>query len=257
MPHLGFPQGGLGTTTANFWRRIVSPNNDRVWDNCCSDIMLAIIQAVDARTGRFKGHLQVQFRGMTPFACQQYRCNRCNRTRAEITANAVALPPPPLGGNAPRARRGSLLAGTQCPRCRRRGTMIADGPPDTSWTKLWLAALGMEMGGVFLFHDMRPEGWTHEIGHNRHMEHSQAQGGQAARPAGFKNAQHDTRRNTNLIVAGGRPRAHNRDWDRNCIMSYTQDGATQRRFFCGKCLLKLRGWGVERIRNPASGIQDP
>jgi len=47
-------------------------------------------------------------------------------------------------------------------------------------------------------------------------------------------------------------------WDRDCIMSYVNtDAGDDRGYFCGKCLLKLRGWKVEGIADPAGNVAGP
>ena len=253
QPHLGFKQGGLGTTTSNFFKRVIAPAHKTVWYKLCYDLMLVLIQAVERLTGRFKGHLQVQFRSAGRVNMQQYKCSRCGRKRTEIINNTT--PFPATGGTPPRPRWNRLLLGTQCPRCRRRGKMQTDGA-SVYYDNLNLAAIGLPMGGVFLYEDLVPMFWAHEIGHNRHLEHSQAQFGNSGKPGGYKNAQHDSARNSGITIVGGKPRRHNRCWDRRCVMGYSEESKTKRNFFCGKCLLKLRGWAVERIRNPGGGVKD-
>jgi hypothetical protein len=102
-----------------------------------------------------------------------------------------------------------------------------------------LPAVGAALGGSWIFTETKPEAtWAHEIGHHKHLEH-------AASGPGAKVAQHDSAANAN-VTNPPETVALKRNWDRCCIMSYTSDdGANDRLYFCGRCILKLRGWKVE------------
>lgn len=102
-----------------------------------------------------------------------------------------------------------------------------------------LPAVGAALGGSWIFTETKPEPtWAHEIGHHKHLEH-------AASGPGAKADQHDSSANAN-VTNPPEATALKRNWDRCCIMSYTSDdGANDRLYFCGRCILKLRGWKVE------------
>jgi hypothetical protein len=121
------------------------------------------------------------------------------------------------------------------------------GPRD----QLELPSWGGALGGLFL--DTGEEArtyWAHEVAHHKHLEHA---GDVIAVPA-----QHDTRLNTVSATVKGDTDVNSRNWDRVCIMSYVNtDAGDDAGYFCGKCLLKLRGWKVEGLPNPASGDSGP
>jgi hypothetical protein len=102
-----------------------------------------------------------------------------------------------------------------------------------------LPAVGAALGGSWIFTETKPEPtWAHEIGHHKHLEH-------AASGPGAKADQHDSEANPN-VTDPPETVALKRNWDRCCIMSYTSDdSANDRLYFCGRCILKLRGWKVE------------
>lgn len=102
-----------------------------------------------------------------------------------------------------------------------------------------LPAVGAALGGSWIFTETKPEPtWAHEIGHHKHLEH-------AASGPGAKVDQHDSSANAN-VTNPPETVALKKNWDRCCIMSYTHDdGANDRLYFCGRCILKLRGWKVE------------
>jgi hypothetical protein len=174
-----------------------------------------------------------------------YTCDVCGRTRTanETTANAGS------GAN--------VACGQPCPR---RGVMTADpgskkprfvaGPIN----KLSLPSWGGPLGGLFLDFEVDPRSyWAHEVGHHKHMEH----GADVIQVP----AQHD--RATNLVdnAVTNDPDADSQKWDRTCIMGYIcQDDDNTKPdagYFCGKCLLKLRGWKVEGLADPAGNVAGP
>ncbi|MBS1855727.1 MAG: peptidoglycan-binding protein [Acidobacteria bacterium] len=212
-----------------------------------------------ACTQRCAGTLQVQ--SMSPVAGQPnrsrvvYACGVCARTRTFTEATATA---------------GAAHLGQACGRnCTGhfRGdaaTHVANtivGPMD----HLNFPAIGEPLASLWLMTDGGPRTfWTHEVGHHKHLEH--------AGDVIVKATQHDHTRNT--VDAGlNPPNSVPTDaarWDRTCIMSYanTESGADAA-YFCGKCILKLRGWKIEgsgaaagpnsgdKISDPAAGVTGP
>ena len=74
-----------------------------------------------------------------------------------------------------------------------------------------------------------------------------------------KPAQHDRAANTVDATVQAATDVNAQKWDRACIMSYvsTETGADMA-YFCGKCVLKMRGWIVESgIADPAGGEAGP
>lgn len=132
----------------------------------------------------------------------------------------------PCGGNAPPALN-------QISSAKIIQRMARDGLP--------LPANGAALGAAFVFPGKNPLNWAHELGHHRHFEH-------AASAPGAKPKQHDSRDNPNHSALHGAT-ADEKRWDRCCIMSYSEKG-----FFCGKCVLKNRGWKVENLDMPAEKV---
>lgn len=97
-----------------------------------------------------------------------------------------------------------------------------------------LAAVGSALGASFVFEGNDHLTWAHEMGHHRHMEH-------AAGAPGEKVKQHDSVVNPHLAGQGDLKPEEKR-WDHGCIMGYVKE-----MFFCGKCVLKNRGWMVEDL----------
>ena len=115
--------------------------------------------------------------------------------------------------------------------------------------------IGDAGGGTWLCNTFDAWEWTHEVGHHRHLEHA------AKAPVGDRHTEkdrlHDSQRNTGVNwSAAGVPDVLNRRWDRCCIMSYVDSstgyddpsgGGVDHTYFCGKCVLRNRGWKVEQI----------
>jgi hypothetical protein len=120
--------------------------------------------------------------------------------------------------------------------------------------KLSLPSWGGPLGGLFV--DDRVDArsyWAHEIGHHKHLEH--------AADVIANVAQHDRATNTvdNAVTTAANVKS--RKWDRACIMGYVcQDDDNTKPdagYFCGKCLLKLRGWKIQGLADPAGNLAGP
>jgi hypothetical protein len=86
--------------------------------------------------------------------------------------------------------------------------------------------------------------WAHEVAHHKHFEH----GGDVIQVP----AQHDRAANTVDATVQADPDVDSQKWDRACVMSYKSvETGLDRAYFCGKCILKMRGWKIE------TGIADP
>lgn len=171
-----------------------------------------------------------------------YSCNKCNRSTSRVEASAAV----------------GAFAGTACGQvCPRHGAMRA-----VSSTKrvqkiagpmkdLSLPSWGGPLGGLFLDTKEGPRTyWAHEIGHHKILEHA---GDVIIHPN-----QHDQAANTVDATVQSYSDPKGRLWDRDCIMSYinTETG-DDRAYFCGKCLLKLRGWKIEGLADPPGNQTGP
>jgi hypothetical protein len=171
-----------------------------------------------------------------------YTCDNCGRTTSAVEAPASVGTGAGIACGRPCPRHGTLqpVAGS------RTNQEIAGPRPDLS-----LPSWGGPLGGLFLDTKEGPRTyWSHEIGHHKHLEHA---GDVIENPA-----QHD--RATNRVDRAVRrdPDVNSQKWDRDCIMSYvnTEAGPDQA-YFCGKCLLKLRGWKVEGLADPSGRLAGP
>jgi hypothetical protein len=122
-------------------------------------------------------------------------------------------------------------------------------------------SLGAPLGTALV---IRPNAdtWAHELGHCRFLEH-------AANAPGDQPTQHDHENNTTFVWTGaggiGENDVKNRCWDRACLMSYapnqtTYDQARDRRYMCGRCAFKTRGWrlgGAQPVNNPPGATPGP
>jgi hypothetical protein len=103
------------------------------------------------------------------------------------------------------------------------------------------------------------------VGHHKHLEH-------CAGAPGASLTQHDTAANTKdpALNPPNKIPAVEAKWDRDCVMSYVNsESGDDAAYFCGKCILKLRGWKVEgsggaagpnsgdQLTNPAPDVSGP
>jgi hypothetical protein len=117
--------------------------------------------------------------------------------------------------------------------------------------------------------------WTHEAGHHRHLEHAAvAPGAVAAQHDVTRNPHFDAKHNTAVAAVDSdgslsaaekltkkNALATQAGWDIHCIMNgYGDPHDNQSRsidFYCGKCILKNRGWKVQSITDsPAGNVKD-
>lgn len=176
----------------------------------------------------------------------QYKCNVCNKTRDVVEP----------------ANNTGTSTGVICAKpCR--GTFQPISPVRTheigEYTDMMgFPAAGESMGGLWLFctYGRGVSTWGHEIAHHKHLAHAPGGGG-------YVPAQHDAAVST-LPPLNGFPAGKN-GWDRVCLMGYVRTGAgatdVDRGYFCGKCILKLRGWIVEtggvHTNCPAGNVTGP
>ena len=179
-----------------------------------------------------------------------YTCDNCART---VT---VAETP------ATRGSRDGTACGLVCPR---GGTMQAVPGTRTAreiirpTNNLSLDSIGAPLGGLFVDTvEQARTFWAHEVGHHKHLEHAGDKIGHATNAA-----QHDRASNSVDPNVAADPDPNSQKWDRDCLMSYVNtdaidaSGVDDRGYFCGKCLLKLRGWKVEGIADPAGNVGGP
>jgi hypothetical protein len=176
----------------------------------------------------------------------EYKCSTCNRTISVLEPS-----------NATGARAGQVC-NDPCPGTFQQSSPVRTNEIGEHTDMMGLPAAGESMGGLWLFctYGRGVSTWAHEIAHHKHLEHGPGGGG-------YDPAQHDSVTGTaaplNTFTAG------KNGWDRVCMMGYLRAGANvadlDRGYFCGKCILKLRGWIVEtggvNNNSPAGNVTGP
>ena len=168
-----------------------------------------------------------------------YGCGTCRRQTVISETTSTK-------GNRAGAVCGAACAGHMRGNAATRTNQNIIGPQ----RNLNLPAVGEPLGALWLMTTGGPRTfWAHEVGHHKHLEHA---GDVIARPK-----QHDHTSNTVDPAVQAAPVGSDM-WDRVCIMSYINtEAGPDAAYFCGKCILKLRGWKVEGLADPASGVTGP
>jgi hypothetical protein len=173
-----------------------------------------------------------------------YQCNSCGQKYKATERNQ--------GGR----------AGTNCARtCAGQMTREPDSRSASSIQPGALVYLNTPdkadpLGAIWFNLDATQDFTAHEVGHTKQLEH-------AGKAPGGKTTQHDSTRNAVDPDWQSNPpqKAGDGQWDYTCLMSYTYNllsGDLNSGYFCGKCILKLRGWKVESgLPSPAPGLADP
>lgn len=150
-------------------------------------------------------------------------------------------------------RGGIIIHGRWIPPVRATHRRLwGHGPDgDTEDFEMGLMCIGLTRGVVVLSHAMFPDYQdrfivTHEMGHSRFLNHHET--GSHPQP--------------NLINPASDTPTHHDLRDHNCTMCYPWGivsrtvswgtASPQRSAFCGKCILKLRGWDVVSAPMPAA-----
>ena len=262
-------------------------------------LSMAMVNAIEAQTGRMRGHVMVQYQTTQNCHFNHYECRVCHAKHTYVQNSDR-----PIMNNAAcsACNRATMLIavgvwkgtyqcrnrhgyecpeagatstshqGAACPSCgqalnfysRRqtgvvtyshsspRGNKAVNGTPSPS--------CGFP-GGVFWNFLGDATLWAHELGHNRHYEHSadaMQDKSNSARP------QHDNIENPLVPTT---EEDDNRGWDRACLMSYissvkgkdkksSYQPARDLPCFCYKCALKNRGWKVAGLPAPKGDLQD-
>jgi hypothetical protein len=234
LPHLGFKRGNPNELVDAYIDRVLNPVGDDVWMPIAEELIHLLLKNTETQHGLLKGHLIAEFLSSPQINFGEYKCDTCNSTMVEVTNNCGAA---------------DLLENTACTMGGCAGHMHILN--NYSIPKLGFSAIGYGLGATWDFVDNDAALWTHEIGHTKYLQHSQSWPNQPNSPDAFSNDQHDARYNPAPALAAAP--AKDQCWDRACIMSYND---VEPRYFCGKCILKLRGWAVEKINNPAGNVKD-
>jgi hypothetical protein len=236
-PDLGRPNGEWATDAASYAdeQNTYLEAWDGQWDKLTALILYWINERFEA-DGRMCGHMMVDFKDAPRTKLWKYTCpTNPDHIYMKLMRHDAADP------------HGAF----QCPIC----PPISPSPMNvtsTNYDGVFLAAIGLAVGSSWLF----PGGgdlWAHEIGHHKHLEH-------ASSAPGAQTTQHDSVRNPNVLGATaeieGQTNVDELAWDRRCLMSYNDsDGGSL--LFCGKCVMRNRGWKYGSVPNLTGDVNEP
>ncbi len=224
--------------------RIITPT----WRQFRTGLLLSLLKQIE-KNGVMRGHTLVEFDSSPAVNIQKYTCNGHHTHSYWVVRKAGAAALPARSCPIPGCKTGPAPGDPQ-------STLSFAGLHVQYPSGLPLPAVGIALGATWLFTShVSPETWAHEVGHHRHFEHAaSAPGAQySTHPSGNNNL-HDSE--TNSVpnwVALGEANAAKQRWDKHCTMSYENNDL----YFCGKCLLRNRGWKVQTLGYPGSGIREP
>ncbi len=258
------------------------------------DLMFELVNRVERNTGHFAGHYSVLWQAVPELWFRYYVCDAAGHhnvlvperhqgeTKAQGTVCVKCAGHLQVGyAKYYRCTNGHLFSAIEAnagadanPPCPTDGAASAADPtPHTPAhgsayvTKYWgqgfsEPAIGQALGTLWLYFDTTLTGngnrMAHEYGHNRHLEHTPS-----VDPSyGYDAQQHDTDVNSTVVFTASEIAGLYNQWDHRCMMSYCPDpnpggDKDPRRYFCGKCALKTRGWKVKTVAQPGGGLQDP
>ncbi|MGC8792278.1 MAG: hypothetical protein ACP5U2_02675 [Bryobacteraceae bacterium] len=234
LPHYGIPERQSNLNAFVTW--LQNGFLDNGWRLYREKLLHELLRAIEKKKGLLRGHLLVEFEASPTLSLLECTCDHCGIQVTEVV-------------NDPTAGAGSSSAylNRSCSDQHCQGTFRAT---ERRQIPMPLPAVGVALGACWLFTPREAAVWAHEIGHHRHLEH--ARGRQGPQPApGAKPNQHDVAVNPHHQTQA---HAHNRGWNRFCIMSYDRSSPQA---FCGKCLLRNRGWAVESMPCPQGNLEDP
>ena len=214
---------------------------NETWRKFRAALITALVKEVE-RKGFMRGHLLVEFVASEACVYQDYGCNNPAGSHLYTYLEKGAGP-------------GARMEAQACPApgCGTAGNVLSNaGQGWLDLTALGLPAVGSALGATWLFwQGENPERlksvWVHEVMHHRHGEH-------AASAPGANATLHDAQNNSRVTAwnpLGTSNIAADHRWDRNCIMSYA-DVHGELGCFCGKCLLRNRGWMVGALATPGA-----
>ena len=241
------------------------------WRKFREPLLHLLLQRMEVNTGKLRGHFVVEFQSTPKYWKQMYQCDSCGEQMVMVESSSS-------GGSA--GKCGEACGGTleelwiheyACDVCgymfriaethdssshdydgdscdqapcaghfRFDSTTTVDKYIFEGGDSLPLPAVGVGLGATWIFSDGGDAAtWAHEIAHHRHFSHAANVDG-----TGTKSNEHD--RTPNTLYPDPDATGDDGLWDRDCVMSYSRDP----QFFCGKCILKNRGWKVDTLANP-------
>jgi hypothetical protein len=235
---LGWPWvSPVDLTAGQLYDQFLSPRViQRTWREFRQGLLLALLQQVEKR-GLMRGHFFVEFDASPAVFIEQYKCT------GTPPPPGPPVPPAPLHTYWIITKNGTAawLANGPCPAPGCGGTLQDQNLGVPYASGLPLPAVGVALGATWLFTSSDAETWAHEVGHHKHLEH-------AASGPGATDNLHDSENNPS---AAGAANPADRHWDAKCIMSYASNPNL---CFCGRCLLRNRGWKVTGLGFPGTDV---
>ena len=200
-------------------------------DRFYEHLLLRLLDQAEQKKGLMAGHFTVLYSGVKEIWGRKAKCNG-------TPAHTMILPQ--VDGTGTTGMNGA------CPHTGCTGTLVNDQGTTKCWfSGLGEAAAGLALGSLWIYHEPLEAAFrtlAHEYGHHKHLQH-----------VGW--GPHDS------VANPGGDGGH---WAQRCMMSYFQNsnntnnigGYDKNRYFCGKCILKLRGWKVEALPNVAGTVHD-
>ena len=263
---LGLPAPSpVNLAFADFYDKWISPKVlDPMWRKFRAGLLLALLKEVEKK-GFLRGHLFVEFESSPEVWISIFQC--------DAAANALLQRPHVYHFLRKKGSGDPPNRPCPAPGCGTSGKTLGSTNTGYDYDRLPLPAVGCAFGATWLFTTSDADTWAHEVGHHRHLEHAASGPGSQYKPAGAPaNADlHDNEGNStqNWTTFGvinpandpGTTDASEQDWDRNCIMSYSSSNYPANRrgrdYFCGKCLLRNRGWKVQGLGYPGPNVKEP
>jgi flagellar hook assembly protein FlgD len=220
---------------------------DETWRKYRDGLLLAVVKEIEKK-GVLRGHLFIEFKSSPKFFMEEYECGRATNKHKYWFIEK---------GDSASSTHRKQNSGCPSPSCGSKGNKLTPTGRVQDKSSMPLPAVGIALGATWLFTSSDAETWVHEVAHHRHLEHAGSAPGAQYEDNGDNGANlHDNENNTSVAdwVAAGFTDPADQRWDKDCIMSYS-DGSVQ--YFCGKCLLRNRGWRVTALAFPGSGVKEP
>jgi hypothetical protein len=228
---LGLVSGPPGVGIERAWDEILFPAYIHVIGPLQTQLTISLLKRWEKETGTLLGNLVCLYSGSPEISAEEFKCSACETVRVSILNN-----------------NGKTVEGLPCVARDCGGSYQAYTPRKQKPVgRIGYVSSAHPMGFVWQFDTHNDGILAHEIGHTRHLAHSDAAKGNSIRPDGANHLHHDTVENPRCE---DQAEDHNDNWDLFCMMGYSNAGG---QYFCGPCMLRLRGWKIEELSHEVPG----